>query len=293
MTGTTPAEAGSGGGFDTVDIGTAGGEPLRIAYASAGEGEDTVFLFHGVTANHRVWAPVQDALAERFRVIAVDQRGHGNSGKPATGYAAADYSDDVRELVGRLGGSGRNVLVGHSLGSRNAIAAAARFPGLVDGIVAIDFTPFIETEVFDALEARVGGGDQRFGSVGEIEAYLRERYPRMPADAVSRRAAYGYREAGGALVPLADPGAMLQTVQGLREDLAGHYHRLSTPAVVVRGAESALVTERAFELSRELRPDLGYELVAGADHYVPEERPDAVAAIVTAFIGGLSTTQQQ
>lgn len=273
--------------YSTVDVPTADGGAQRIAYSETGQGDDTVFLFHGVTANHRVWAPIQEALSPRFRVIAVDQRGHGNSGKPASGYTAADYSDDIRGLVERLGGRGRNVLVGHSLGSRNSIVAAARFPGLVDGVVAIDFTPFIETEVFDTLEARVGGGDQRFASVADIEAYLQQRYRMMPADAVSRRASYGYRQVDGVYVPLADPEAMRQTVVGLREDLAESLGALTTPTVVVRGAESVLVTERAFERSRELRPDLRYELVPGADHYVPEEQPAAVAALVTEFIDGL------
>lgn len=273
--------------YSTVDVPTADGGAQRIAYSETGQGDDTVFLFHGVTANHRVWAPIQEALSPRFRVIAVDQRGHGNSGKPASGYTAADYSDDIRGLVERLGGRGRNVLVGHSLGSRNSIVAAARFPGLVDGVVAIDFTPFIETEVFDTLEARVGGGDQRFDSVADIEAYLQQRYRMMPADAVSRRASYGYRQVDGVYVPLADPEAMRQTVVGLREDLAESLGALTTPTVVVRGAESVLVTERAFERSRELRPDLRYELVPGADHYVPEEQPAAVAALVTEFIDGL------
>lgn len=273
--------------YSTVDVPTADGGTQRIAYSETGQGDDTVFLFHGVTANHRVWAPIQEALSQRFRVIGVDQRGHGNSGKPASGYTAADYSDDIRGLVERLGGRGRNVLVGHSLGSRNSIVAAARFPGLVDGVVAIDFTPFIETEVFDTLEARVGGGDQRFASVSDIEAYLQQRYRMMPADAVSRRASYGYRQVDGVYVPLADPEAMRQTVVGLREDLAESLGALTTPTVVVRGAESVLVTERAFERSRELRPDLRYELVPEADHYVPEEQPAAVAALVTEFIDGL------
>lgn len=272
----------------SVDVPTADGGTQKIAYAETGQGDDTVFLFHGVTANHRVWAPIQETLSRRFRVIAVDQRSHGNSGKPAAGgYAAADYSDDIRGLVERLGGRGRNVLVGHSLGSRNSIATAARFPGLVDGVVAIDFTPFIETEVFDTLEARVDAGDQRFTSVADIETYLQQRYRRMPADAVSRRASYGYRQVDGVYVPLADPEAMRQTVVGLREDLAESLSALTTPTVVVRGAESVLVTERAFELSRELRPDLRYELVQGADHYVPEEQPDAVAALVAEFIDSL------
>lgn len=259
----------------------------RIAFAESGDGEDTVFLFHGVTANHRVWEPIQDLLSERFRVIAVDQRGHGNSGKPAEGYRAENYSGDINDLVTQLGGSGRNVLVGHSLGSRNSIVTAATYPELVDGIVAIDFNPFIEREVFDTLEARVGAGDQEFESQADVEKYLQQRYPKMPADAVTRRAEYGYVERDGVLVPLADPEAMRQTVAGLREDLSESYRRITVPAVIVRGAESVLVTEQAFEQSRQLRPDLNYEVVADADHYVPEEQPEAVVQIITSFIDQL------
>lgn len=273
--------------YSIVDVPTDDGGVQRIAYSETGQADDTVFLFHGVTANHRVWAPIQEILSQHFRVIAVDQRGHGNSGKPASGYTSAEYSDDIRGVVERLGGRGKNVLVGHSLGSRNSIVAAARFPGLVEGVVAIDFTPFIEREVFDSLETRVGGGDQRFASIDDIEAYLQQRYPKVPADAVNRRARYGYRQVGGAYRALADPEAMRQTVAGLRDDLAESFRSLATPTLVVRGAESVLVTERAFELSRGLRPDLRYAIVQGADHYVPEEQPGVIAALVTKFIDSL------
>lgn len=265
--------------FSVVDV-----NGVNIAYAEVGESDDTVFLFHGVTANHRVWAPIQAALAERYRVIAVDQRGHGNSDKPVGQYTAEHYSDDVRGLVERLGGTGRNVLVGHSLGSRNSIVAAARYPELVSGVVAIDFTPFIEDRVFDSLEARVGGGDQRFSSLDEVEQYLQRRYVNIPVEALRRRAEYGYQEVDGGYIPLADPAAMLQTVQGLRSDFSGYYRDLKVPAVIVRGAESVLVTEQAFEKSRKIRPDLEYVVTARADHYVPEEEPQAVTELVTSFI---------
>ncbi len=273
--------------FSSIDITTVDRRLLQIAYSKAGQGRDTVFLLHGVTANLRVWAPIQVALAEHFQVIAIDQRGHGNSGKPSSGYTASNYSDDTGQLVEKLGGTGRNVIVGHSLGSRNSIVAAARFPDLVDGIVAIDFTPYIEADVFDTLEARVSAGDQRFSTVSEIETYLQQRYPNMPPDAVRRRAEYGYRWSGGAYVPLASAEAMRQSVVGLREDLTEAFSALKTPTVVVRGAESALVSARAFERTQSLRPDLAYEVVPGADHYVPEEQPDVVADLVTNFVNNL------
>lgn len=261
---------------------------IEIAYAETGQGEDTFFLLHGVTANHQVWAPVARALGQRARVVAVDQRGHGNSAKPDAGYSAEDFAGDIRGLVDALGGGGKNVLVGHSLGSRNSIAAAALYAELVDGVVAIDFTPFIEAEVFDSLEARVGAGAQTFVSVGAIEAYLHGRYANMPHDAIMRRAEYGYRETEAGFEPLASPAAMLQTVQGLRANLAGYYAAVAVPTVVVRGAESTLVTQAAFDRSRALRPDLQYETVADADHYVPEEQPAAISQIALDLLEQIS-----
>jgi 2-(acetamidomethylene)succinate hydrolase len=261
---------------------------IDIAYAELGQGDVTVFLLHGVTAHHRVWAPIAEALAQHVRVIAVDQRGHGHSSKPETGYAAEDFAGDIRGLIETLGGAGKNILVGHSLGARNSVVAAALYPQQVDGIVAIDFTPFIETEVFDSLESRVGAGAHTFDSIEAVEDYLHNRYANMPHDAVERRAEYGYYATDEGLTPLASPTAMLHTVQGLRCDLSGYFRDMATPAVVVRGAVSTLVTEAAFEASRALRPDLQYEIVADADHYVPEEQPASISRIVLDFINHIS-----
>lgn len=265
--------------YSLVDL-PQSGRTQTIAYHASGEGDDTVFLFHGVTANHRVWAPIQQMLESEVRVVSVDQRGHGHSGKPQSGYLAEDFSNDIAGLIEILGGPEANIVVGHSLGSRNAIAAAARFPDLVSGIVAIDFTPFIEEEVFDSLASRVAAGNQSFASLDEVKTYLQGRYRLLPPDAVTRRAEYGFHQVGGSWMALADPEAMRQTVDGLREDLSGYLSEVSVPAIVVRGGQSVLVTEKAFEATRHLRPDLDYRTVDGADHYVPEEKPQEVARIV-------------
>ena len=64
-------------------------------------------------------------------------------------------------------------------------------------------------------------------------------------------------------------------------------NRLQVPALLVRGSESALVSTAAVAQTRRLRPDIEIVEVADADHYVPEEKPDEIAAIVTRFIAGL------
>ena len=52
-------------------------------------------LLHGITANAYVFLPLMERLAGHFRMVSIDMRGHGRSSKPATGYAARDYADDI------------------------------------------------------------------------------------------------------------------------------------------------------------------------------------------------------
>jgi 2-(acetamidomethylene)succinate hydrolase len=219
-----------------------------------------------------------ELLAARFRIKSIDQRGHGRGLKPATGYAAEDYAHDISQMIQE-----KTLLIGHSLGARNALVAGARYPEKVAAVVAIDFTPFIEREVFDALDERVNRGDRVFSSLDEVRAYLKNRYPRLPADAVERRARHGFECIDGEWRALALPAAMRQTCAGLREDLAPFLKDIRVPVLLLRGADSKLVSRGAWAKTKALRPDLPAQEIAGADHYVPEEQPAAVAAAVIDF----------
>jgi len=255
----------------------------------------TVVLLHGTTANLGVWDMVVDRLGSRLnhsvRTIAVDQRGHGRSGKPATGYRAADYHADVQALIEDRGG-GPVIVAGHSLGARNAVVLGAARPDLVAGVVALDYTPYIEPKVLDDLEVRVRGGDRAFSSETEIEEYLHRRYPLLPDDAVRRRARYGYAHAGADIRPLADPAAMVLTVDGLRQDFATELRGIAVPVTLLRGELSKIVSTEAFAATQQLRPDLRAVEVSGADHYLPEVAPDAVAAEITRMIDHLNASSE-
>ncbi|WP_292633222.1 alpha/beta fold hydrolase, partial [Mesorhizobium sp.] len=165
----------------------------RIALNVRESGTGPLMLFfHGITSNSAVFAPLMAQLSARFTTVAVDQRGHGLSDKPESGYEANDYADDIASLI-RAFGQGPAILVGHSLGARNSVTAAARNPELVRSVIAIDFTPYIETEALDALESRVNAGDRIFRDVEAVQEYLAGRYPNIPADAIRIRAESGYR----------------------------------------------------------------------------------------------------
>ncbi|MCF8540594.1 MAG: alpha/beta hydrolase [Aurantimicrobium sp.] len=252
--------------------------------ASGGTSPALVFL-HGVTANYSVWNDVIRALPEDWARLAVDQRGHGRSSRESdNSYRASDYAHDIVSLRRTLNDTVPVFLIGHSLGARNSLTAAAQHPELFAGVVAIDFCPFIETAVLDRLEDRVVGGDRTFESLSDVETYIQDRYPLMPFSAVMRRAEFGYEFSEGKYRALANAEAMRQTVEGLRADLSEDVLGITVPTVMVRGELSTLVSEEAFDKTRALRPDLDYIVVPDADHYVPEEQPQAIASIITRLI---------
>jgi 2-(acetamidomethylene)succinate hydrolase len=228
-----------------------------------------------------------ELLAARFRIVSIDQRGHGRAAKPASGYSGEDYAADLGTLLKE-----KTLLIGHSLGARNALVAGVRHPDKVTAVVAIDFTPYIEPEVFDALDARVAGGARTFSSLDEIRDYLKQRYPRLPSDGIERRARHGYECVDGTWRPLASPAAMRQTCAGLREDLAPAVKTIRVPVLLLRGAESRLVSREAWAKTRALRPDIRAQEIADADHYVPEEQPAAVAAAVLDFWDSIERRMQ-
>ncbi|MFJ3582272.1 alpha/beta fold hydrolase [Streptomyces sp. NPDC090127] len=94
-----------------------------------GSGDRIALLVHGIMSDHRTWRRVGPALAERgYRVIAVDLRGHGASGRAAgpEGYTPADYADDLVETLP----AGAELALGHSLGGLSLAAAVDRLAPL-------------------------------------------------------------------------------------------------------------------------------------------------------------------
>ena len=110
-----------------------------------------VVLLHGLASTCRIWDFVGPRLAQDFSVIAVDQRGHGDSGKPEQGYDFASVGRDVAALLeGR--GIERPVLVGHSWGADVALELAVARPGLLQGIVFVDGGTIDASARYDTLE---------------------------------------------------------------------------------------------------------------------------------------------
>ncbi|HKY15084.1 MAG TPA: alpha/beta hydrolase [Microthrixaceae bacterium] len=107
----------------------------RLSYAAAGpESSPAVVMLPGPTDSWRSYAPVLELLPSSIRAIAVSQRGHGDSDKPATGYRVQDFADDVVPLLDALRVE-RAVVAGHSGSCLVARRVALDHPDRVTGLV--------------------------------------------------------------------------------------------------------------------------------------------------------------
>jgi 2-(acetamidomethylene)succinate hydrolase len=254
---------------------------IRLNARVAGEGE-LVLLLHGITAGAVVWDPVITELAREYRVVAIDQRGHGASEHPDTGYTADDYVADVSAVLDELGPA--RAVVGHSLGGRNAILAGAAMPERIRSVVSVDYAATMEKSVFSSLRTARGAGEGALPDAESVRRAIRARSALLPHDAVERRTKHLFTRCDAGYRPMASAAAITQTLDAMEVDLGPALSASTVPMLLIRGGASPFLSEAAFIRSLWLRHDLFGAVVAGADHFVPEERPGEVTRLIRQFI---------
>jgi pimeloyl-ACP methyl ester carboxylesterase len=110
---------------------------LRLAYRDWGGAGQPIVLVHGLASSYSIWDLVAPILAERFRVVALDQRGHGRSDRPDESFDFGTYVADLREFLQELK-LGPAVLVGHSWGGNVVVQFGVDEPDLTTGLVLVD-----------------------------------------------------------------------------------------------------------------------------------------------------------
>lgn len=112
---------------------------VRLRYADTGGAGEPVLCLHGYTDSSLSFAPLLPLLPASWRVVTVDQRGHGRSAAPADGYGIGDFAADAAAALAALG-IARATVVGHSMGSLVAQRLALDHPARVARLVLIGST---------------------------------------------------------------------------------------------------------------------------------------------------------
>jgi pimeloyl-ACP methyl ester carboxylesterase len=110
---------------------------LNFHYRDWGGSGQPLLLLHGLASTCHIWDMVAPILAQNHRVVALDQRGHGETDKPSYGFDFASVTQDALGLINHLGGDAP-IVVGHSWGGSVALELAVRAPKSVKGMAWID-----------------------------------------------------------------------------------------------------------------------------------------------------------
>jgi pimeloyl-ACP methyl ester carboxylesterase len=129
--------AGAGSKVESIRSSSPARDGTPIAWVKRGSGAPAIVLIHCWCGNRSFWKYQIDELAREHEVVMLDLPGHGESGRDRATWSVEGFGADVAKLCGELGLE-RVILVGHSMGGPVALAAAARMPGKVAGIVAVD-----------------------------------------------------------------------------------------------------------------------------------------------------------
>lgn len=258
-----------------------------------------MLLIHGFGNEAHLWDDFAPSVASCYRVLALDQRGHGDSAwDPEGRYDLDTLVADVECATEALGVE-RLVIVGFSLGGRVATLFAGRHPERMAGLVLVDVGP--EVDPRGALRIRGEVEQNRtpvFQSVEEYARLLSLHYPAGRPEALLRMARHGLKRRGDDRYELKmDPalrgagaaGAALERTAEQEQDAAramwDALARIPCPTLVVRGAASdILAPELAERMVDEVLPDGRLAVVPQAAHSVATDNPEGFEAAVTAFV---------
>lgn len=249
---------------------------LRLAYVEQGSRQGpAIIMLHGYSDSHRSFDLVRPMLPCAWRVIALTQRGHGLSDKPAAGYDLADFGDDVRQFMDALNIE-RAILVGHSMGAAVALEAAAVSPDRVAGIALIgafaDFrgNPGV-VELAETVEAFKDPVDGEFVLAFQESTVARMIPQRFLDTAVAESMRCPARAWCGAMRGF------------LAFDPLEVARRAQAPATLIWGDKDNFVPRADQIALRDALCSARFHALAGAGHAPHWDYPERVAPLLGAF----------
>jgi len=253
---------------------------LRLHCVSWGRHDaPPVVMLHGLRSYARTWEPVAGALADRYRVIALDQRGRGLSDwDPQRDYYAAAYVRDLKALVKQLG-LRRFVLLGHSMGGANAFVYAGEQSECLAGLVIEDIGPGASagSQGSERIKRELKETPQWFGSWDEARAFWRRQRPNISEVALESRVAHSLKEdAQGLVVWRHDAeGIAAARLAATPEQLVHLWPlvlNLRVPTLLLRGGDSDFLSAPVAAEMAAANRDISLVSIPKATHYVHDDQ---------------------
>lgn len=251
-------------------------EGLTLSYLDSGMGRPLVAL-HAHWMEAATFAPFAGRLPPEWRLVALDQRGHGFSDH-ASRYSRSDYLDDLLALLDHLKLASA-VVLGNSLGGANAYQLAARYPDRVSALIIEDIGAVIDDDTRFALP---------WAGLYPTRAALEERIGARLVPALKpsiRETARGWRLAF-------DPRDTVASQSELNGDHWNDWLASTCPALLIGGSDSRVTDAARLKQMAARRANTQLAMLPGG-HVVHFDNAEGFASTVCGFLGTLAAAQGQ
>jgi pimeloyl-ACP methyl ester carboxylesterase len=255
---------------------------IRLCYDDEGEGL-AVLLLHGFPLGRWMWDAPRAALRDRYRVIAPDLRGHGDSEVPPGPYAMDLLADDAARLLDELRVE-RAVVGGLSMGGYVAFAFWRRHAARVQALLLCDTRAGADDAGSKVMRQSTAQVALERGTAAVVDGMLpkllaprtlRER-PDLVADVRAR-------------LQRTDPRAVAAALLGMKDrvDSTPTLATITVPTLVLVGGDDQLTPPAAARALAAAIPGARLEVVADAGHLTPVEQPAATSAALRRFLDAI------
>jgi len=234
-----------------------------------------------------VWDDLAMDLSHHYHVLALDQRGHGDSEWSKQGFYNVDsHFCDITLFVDTLELNQLN-LIGHSMGGRNALFYSACIPDKVDRLILVDTRPGTNPQAAKELKRQLDCLPIQPESLGMAEEAFGDLYPMISKERRECMAKYAYQQnEDSRLVSKYD---ILMTEQLKKagyesEDLWDFLGNIACPTLIIRGEDSLFLSyEDAIEMTN-LIPNAIFKEIPEATHMPAQENPTVFKEVVFNFL---------
>ena len=260
----------------------------RFHYTEWGEPTaPPLVMLHGVTGHARTWDEEAAALASRYRVLALDQRGHGDSEAPTDcDYTVEAMCGDLAAFVDAID-LPRVAIVGLSMGGRVAIAFAGQAVARVERLMIIDIGPDIAPAGVFRVATLMAKSPELFPSLEHALAFHRITNPLFSEAMLLHRVRHGTKPVEGGLTWKYDRGLRDAVRSGSWRDpidLWPLWRAIACPILVVRGGDSDVLSVEIAKRMVDENANTRLVEVPGAGHAVPGDQPAVFRRLLDEFL---------
>ena len=262
---------------------------LKFHYLDWGNPDNPpLVLLHGVGQTCHTWDLFAAAMSPHFHVMAFDQRGHGDTDwAPDKDYSRKTMVKDAEAFTTALG-LDRFFLTGMSMGGANSLAFSGQNPDRVEALVVVDVGPRVENKGVQHIRNFMKDF-REFDSLDDAAAVIHKFNPRRPLEVIRQyTVVYNLKQLpSGKWTWKYDTyfseGHSRGDVKQMEQELSTEVKKISCPTLLVKGAESDVLSLDGARLLQAAVPGSEFALIPGAGHSVMGDNPPAFEAAVREF----------